>query len=978
MVKKRHTQMKKILTLLLAIILMVPAVNIPANATESKASKFVELDGEWNFKLYRTYNRMFQYFPYNMVNVTWEDADSAGLPDESVWNTWEKVDMPWADVSTGGLLPIDRPAQPSVLAEEENETEPAAEDEQNKSMQTFGTEAEQINEPESKSNPEEAIESSAAADTAKTAEPVSAPEPELTDGPTATPNKEPSASETTSDPIPTAAPETIVNPELEPSTVPETTAEPEPSAVPETTAEPEPTAAPETTAEPEQTNVPESEPEPSLSQAVLGRAASASAPAPLAASAPDTAMFPSWSEAWVCRNFDLPADFTSDHEVTLLMGIIDDMDVIYINGQLVASSGFVDGNGNKTNQFPANGGFDYSNANKEEQVKFEKSYWEVNREYKIPTSCLNLGGKNEICIRVYNNNGNGGFYSGNPYAICGNELAVRAVKDLPADPVTSAELDAVVQSQINAMNAGDMNAYAATISDDYKNDGHTKEERLKEIQDMLSPYDNISVQDENAGAYKDDQGRYWYSANRTITGNDRNSGTQAVIFSDTVEICYADEGGKILEYGNWSRCYAVSYESALFNQTLKYGIYLPPGYYENDSRNYPVVYLLHGINSSSSSFINVDQIGAFMDQQIASGAVTEMIVVMPDSGKNSFYRDSDYDPSNHDSTGPWRTHVTSEIRSEILKNYRALGDAKFSGVTGISMGGFGAMCIGTLYPELYTSVASHMGALNQESLNCLKSLSESQLEAYDFYVDCGLQDTMVDYRGTVNTHEYLDSVGKEHGYDLRDGGHNSAFYMTGMPASMKMHSDHFLKNGLFDAELSNTSGTFDKNSKGSDHKEITIPLKLNGNVIISIDKQEEGTDYRIDTHGIVLLMNYLNTLTEDTDLKINLASGKSFSFHLKVTDTTDQEPDVTPGPTVSPTPVPPSTPEPTPDQGKGSDNNSSDNSGGAGGSGNDSQNTPAATGDTSEAGTLLFLMISSILAASISVIYIKRRSVKNI
>ena len=140
---------------------MVPAVNIPANATESKASKFVELDGEWNFKLYRTYNRMFQYFPYNMVNVTWEDADSAGLPDESVWNTWEKVDMPWADVSTGGLLPLERPAQPSVLAEEKKEAEPAAEGEQNKLLQTFVTEAEQINEPESKSNLEEAIESSA-------------------------------------------------------------------------------------------------------------------------------------------------------------------------------------------------------------------------------------------------------------------------------------------------------------------------------------------------------------------------------------------------------------------------------------------------------------------------------------------------------------------------------------------------------------------------------------------------------------------------------------------------------------------------------------------------------------------------------------------------------------------------------------------------------------------------------------------------
>ena len=32
-------------------------------------------------------------------------------------------------------------------------------------------------------------------------------------------------------------------------------------------------------------------------------------------------------------------------------------------------------------------------------------------------------------------------------------------------------------------------------------------------------------------------------------------------------------------------------------------------------------------------------------------------------------------------------------------------------------------------------------------------------------------------------------------WELRDGAHSSAFYMQGMPVSMKMHSDHFVRNG---------------------------------------------------------------------------------------------------------------------------------------------------------------------------------------
>ena len=207
-----------------------------------------------------------------------------------------------------------------------------------------------------------------------------------------------------------------------------------------------------------------------------------------------------------------------------------------------------------------------------------------------------------------------------------------------------------------------------------------------------------------------------------------------------------------------------------------------------------MVWLLHGRASSSTSYRDVDNIGAFMDELIYEGEIAEMVVIMPDSGKYAFYRDSELTPGDKDNSGPWATQLTQELRELIADEYRVLTKAEFNGLTGNSMGGYGSMVIGTSNPDLYSSIAVHMGYLPEDALESLKSLSEAELADYDFYLDCGLQDTTVGTSGTIAVHEYLESVEKEHGYDLRDGGHNSAFYMSGMADSMKMHSDHFKAN----------------------------------------------------------------------------------------------------------------------------------------------------------------------------------------
>ncbi len=787
-------QKKKLAAVSLAVSMILTSSGLGTvtafGQEDGAAEKYVTLDGDWHFKLYRTYSQMFQYFPYGGVSVTWEDNELAKLPSEDVWSSWEVVQMPTDDAATGGLLQIDRP-EAAVSAEEDAE---AAEE----SETAEPVEEAEAAEPVEEAEPSEEAEAAEPVEEAETAEPVEEAE-------TAEPVEEAEAAEEAeesqeeaeaAEPIEEAEPaeeaeesreEAEAAEPVEEAETAESVEEAEPAEEAAESREEAEAAEPVEEAETaEEAEAAEEETEPSEEET--------EEPA-----APVDKLFPSWSEAWVCREFSLPADFTEDEEVTLLLGIIDDMDVVYINGHLVAASGFMDGNGVSTQNIPETGGFDYENADPAAQVQFEKSCWEISREYKVPAEYLNQGGTNEICIRIYNNNSYGGFYSGNNYAICGNDLAVRAVKGLPTETVSSEDLLSLVDKQIQAVEEEDPEAFAETIYDNYHNDSMDKEGRVEEVQNLMDAYDNLKIQDSNVMVYNGGENLYWYSAHRVITGTG-SDGAEAVISEEDIEVCYLSENGRMYERGNWSRCYSVTYDSGLFEKELGYSVYLPPSYYEDESREYPSVYLLHGINSSSESFVKVDGIAGFMDEQIAQGNITEMIVIMPDSGKNSFYRDTEYDPANADSTGPWQTHITTEIREEAESHYRIISDAKFRGLTGISMGGFGAFTIGTLYPELYSSVASHMGAVNDEALEALKTLTPEQLEAYDFYLDCGLQDGMVDYQWTVNIHNYLDSMGKEHGYDLRDGGHNSAFYMAGMPASMKMHSDHFLKNGLLDQE----------------------------------------------------------------------------------------------------------------------------------------------------------------------------------
>ena len=316
------------------------------------------------------------------------------------------------------------------------------------------------------------------------------------------------------------------------------------------------------------------------------------------------------------------------------------------------------------------------------------------------------------------------------------------------------------------------------------------------MQELFDSYDAITVTDENSGFYSY-QSRPVYFASRTLTGV--KDGAETVISKTPEYIAYLTTTARgTREQGNLSHCYSVKYTSHLEEMNgkeLQYSIYLPPSYYSHPEKSYPVVYLLHGINSTGDSFVNVDHIETKMNEWIRSGSIEEMIVVMPNSGKSSFYRDTDASNGITDSSGPWAKHIYLDMVEEIDSHYRTLAQPEFRGISGISMGGSGVCTVGMSHPDIFTSYATHMGAI-PEDISQYMTATGKDLAKLDFYMDCGLQDQMVNPERTKNAAEYLERIGANITWELRDGGHNSAFYMEGMPLSMKMHSDHFVKNGL--------------------------------------------------------------------------------------------------------------------------------------------------------------------------------------
>ena len=127
-------------------------------------------------------------------------------------------------------------------------------------------------------------------------------------------------------------------------------------------------------------------------------------------------------------------------------------------------------------------------------------------------------------------------------------------------------------------------------------------------------------------------------------------------------------------------------------------VYLPPSYATSEKR-YPVVYYLPGYGDTTMIGFRLPE---GMDPLIESGQVEEMIVVV--AGGDSEIGGSFY--VNSPVTGNWEDYIVEDVVGYVDDNFRTLPQAESRGITGHSMGGFGALNIAMHHPDVFSAVYS--------------------------------------------------------------------------------------------------------------------------------------------------------------------------------------------------------------------------------------------------------------------------------
>lgn len=137
------------------------------------------------------------------------------------------------------------------------------------------------------------------------------------------------------------------------------------------------------------------------------------------------------------------------------------------------------------------------------------------------------------------------------------------------------------------------------------------------------------------------------------------------------------------------------------SDTQPVSVYLPASY-DTGTKNYPVVYFLHGWAEELKAYREGPyfKMKETMDKLIEEKKCQEMIVVMTNG--NTKYLGSFY--TNSSVTGNWEDYIVKDLVSYVDSNYRTVKDAKARGLGGFSMGGYGALNISMKHPDTFGSV----------------------------------------------------------------------------------------------------------------------------------------------------------------------------------------------------------------------------------------------------------------------------------
>ncbi len=263
-----------------------------------------------------------------------------------------------------------------------------------------------------------------------------------------------------------------------------------------------------------------------------------------------------------------------------------------------------------------------------------------------------------------------------------------------------------------------------------------------------------------------------------------------------------------------------SVPSKILHREVPYCVLLPQSY-DGSSNKFPVLYFLHGLGDNQQSLINMGAWNLISDLR-AQNKIGDFLIATPQGG-SSFYINS------ADGKVRYSDFFLEEFIPFIEHKYRARTDRGGRAISGISMGGYGALRFAFAYPRRFSAVSAESAALFAESPKLLDQgmqagaprakllgnvfgtpIDVAHWRANDpfvlarqnaaaiahlaIYFNCGEQDGYGFEEGAEALDKLLTSEKIAHTMKLYPGEHSLTYFLTHIGEVMEFHSREFARH----------------------------------------------------------------------------------------------------------------------------------------------------------------------------------------